>query len=105
MTWTRRKDITNFTPEQIKELLKDNPTLIGNTFTARQFFETDYEYDLTNCDIEGKPLIEECRDIEGWEDVKIVDKNGIERYLIYPYIYKCTDCTVYVLSDRLIRTD
>jgi len=104
MHWTRNKDITNFTKDEILTLIKQEPTLIGYTSTAKQFFETDYEYDLTNRNLIGKPLID--NDIEDWSNVRIIDETDNEiKYLVHPSIYKCTDYSVYVKMKRLVRED
>lgn len=102
--WQRRKEITDLSSKEIMNLLKTKPTLIGHTYTAKQFFETDYEYELTNRDIIGKPVIDNNNNISGWEDVKIIDMSDNQyKFLVYPYISKCNFYTVYMKTNRLHR--
>jgi hypothetical protein len=101
--WSRNKDITNYSKKEIIEVLKTNPILTGHTYTAKQFFETDYEYDLTNCDLVGKPNIEKLSEIQDWDDVQIKDQNGEIQFLVHPDIYKCCDYTVHMRNKRLER--
>ena len=104
MDWTN-KDITDFTKNQIINLIKQKPILIGHTYTAKQFFETDYEYDLTNCDLVGVPILEDIDTIEGWSDVRIIDKCDNEiKFLVYPDIYKCTYFDVHLRANNNEQT-
>ena len=99
MNYTRNKNVTKLSKNKIIELIKQKPILVGNTSTAKQFFETDYEYDLTNCDLIGVPLLDNVNDIEEWADVQIIDKYDKQiKYLVYPDIYKCTSYTVYSMK-------
>ena len=99
--WTRNEDITKYTSEQIRDILLTNPILIGHTSTAKQFFETDYEYEFTNCDLTGTPLIEDITKINSWEDVEIINNKGEVQYLVNPHLYKCSDYTVNIKNGRL----
>lgn len=91
-----RQNITKFSKNNIINIIKQNPILIGNTYTAKQFFETDYEYDLTNCDIIGKPILSDIDNIEKWEDVQILNNNNEIQNLVNPGISTCSYFTVHV---------
>ena len=103
MNWERFVDITDYNAKQINELLKFNPTLIGHTYTAKQFFETSYEYDLTNRDLIGKAVPNS--DINSWDDVQIVDDDDGEiKFLVSPHITKCSGYVVKISVERLVSS-
>tara|TARA_B110000208_G_C11593237_1_gene367096 strand:+ start:443 stop:760 length:318 start_codon:yes stop_codon:yes gene_type:complete len=99
--WSRIRDITNLNKDEIHNIVKTNPILIGHTFTAKQFFETDYEYDIVNCDLIGVPHIKNITEINSWEDVQIKNKNGEVLFLVNPDVYKCSNYTVHIRNKRI----
>ena len=99
------KDITDFTKTQIQDILKTDPVLIGNTSSDRLFFETDYEYDTTNCDLIGTPVIDDILQINSWEDVQIKNDKGEIQYLVSPDIYKFCTYTVYLKVAKTLSDE
>ena len=99
--WSREIDISNYTIAQIKEIIKENPTLIGRTSTMKQFFEDDCEYEYVSKEFIGKPVIDD-EEICGWDNVKIIDSTGKEEYLVHPDIHRTASYSVNLLG-RLTR--
>ena len=102
ITWERYSNITNYNAEEINELLKSNPTLIGHTYTTKQFSKTSYEYDLTNRDLVGKAIKNSDFDIHSWGDVQIIE-DGELKFLVIPHITKCSAYIVKMPVKRLVR--
>lgn len=87
-------DITDLNSQDIKYIINTNPVLIGKTYTAKQFFEDTYEYNITNKEFIGRPI--NNKDINTWEDVQIIDNDGKITNLVYPWISSNSYFSVYI---------